>query len=285
MEAASRAARDEAEREALLRKIMKRLSRMDFGEPPPVVARDIHRLIRSATGVDDPYGPEKTRFNAMALELLPSFEKTIASSPDPFAAALSLSVAGNVIDLGAKGTSRNAGLRFSGARNGGALEGDPGEFRASATAKKSSTSPTTPGRSYSTGPSWSALPPGRVTVAVRGGPVINDAVMAAMPGPLESPVSSPSSTTDRRPGTILRDCGASFRKTFQTADCIIAGAGELRDSLRRRRAPLVSFQGEVRHRRGTLRHGDRRPCGDIPAGGREVTAEGVISGVHLRLHG
>jgi uncharacterized protein with ATP-grasp and redox domains len=224
MEAARRAGRNEAETEALLRKIMKRLSRMDFGEPPPAVARDIHRLIRSATGVDDPYGPEKARFNAMALELLPSFEKTIASSPDPFAAALRLAVAGNVIDLGATGdlTEREAFDAVARAMEE-PLKGDLEGFRASAhSAKKILYLADNAGEIVFDAPLLRTLPRGRVTVAVRGRPVINDAVIEdALAAGIADIVPIIDNGSDA-PGTILRDCGASFRKSFRSADLIIA---------------------------------------------------------------
>lgn len=224
MEAARRAARDEAETEALLRKIMKRLSRMDLGESPPAVARGIHRLIRRATGVDDPYGPEKTRFNAMALELLPSFEKTIASSPDPFAAALRLSVAGNVIDLGAKGdlTEREAFDAVARALEE-PLEGDLEGFRAAAlSAKRILYLADNAGEIVFDRPLLGALPTGRVTVAVRGRPVINDAVMEDAVAAGIADIAPVIDNGSDAPGTILRDCGPSFRKAFRSADLIIA---------------------------------------------------------------
>lgn len=224
MEAARRASRDEAETEALLRKIMKRLSRMDFGDSPPAVARGIHRLIRRATGVDDPYGREKARFNAMALELLPSFEKTIASSPDPFAAALRLSVAGNVIDLGAKGdlTEREAFDAVARALEE-PLAGDLEGFRAAAlSAKRILYLADNAGEIVFDRPLLRALPAGGVTVAVRGRPVINDAVMAdAVAAGIADIVPVIDNGSDA-PGTILRDCSPSFRKAFRSADLIIA---------------------------------------------------------------
>ncbi|TFH40714.1 MAG: DUF89 family protein [Chrysiogenales bacterium] len=224
MEAARHAARDEAEMEALLRKIMARLSRMDFREPPPAVAQGIHRIIRRRTGVADPYREAKMRFNAMALEFLPSFEKIIEASADPFTAALCLAVAGNVIDLGAKGdlTEREA---FDAVKQ--ALEeplaGDLEGFRATALSAASILYlADNAGEIVFDAPLLRVLPEARVTVAVRGKPVINDAVMDdAMAAGIADIVPVIENGSDA-PGTILRDCSMAFRKAFRGADLIIA---------------------------------------------------------------
>ena len=94
---------DEIRRESVMRLVFRELSGMDFGQPPPVVAQGIHRLLRHVTGAEDPFRRSKDRFNAMALELLPAFERRVAESAYPFGAAVRLAIAGNVIDLGAKG--------------------------------------------------------------------------------------------------------------------------------------------------------------------------------------
>ena len=67
-----------------------------------------------------------------------------------------------------------------------------------------------------------ALGPGRVTVAVRGHPVINDATRDdAREAGLEGEVELIDNGSDG-PGTILEDCSPAFRERFRAAGLIIA---------------------------------------------------------------
>jgi uncharacterized protein with ATP-grasp and redox domains len=66
------------------------------------------------------------------------------------------------------------------------------------------------------------ISPGRVTLAVRGAPVINDATLAdAQAVGLDKIVEVIDNGSDA-PGTILDDCHSDFRRRFAGADLIIA---------------------------------------------------------------
>jgi uncharacterized protein with ATP-grasp and redox domains len=66
------------------------------------------------------------------------------------------------------------------------------------------------------------LPAGRVTVVVRGAPVINDATRAdAQVAGLDRIAEIIDNGSDA-PGTVLEDCSAQFRERFESADVIIA---------------------------------------------------------------
>jgi uncharacterized protein with ATP-grasp and redox domains len=80
------------------------------------------------------------------------------------------------------------------------------------------------------------LPRERVTVAVRGAPVINDATLAdAEVAGIPNLVPVIDNGSDA-PGTLLEDCSQSFRRHFEEADLIISkGQGNfetLRESCR-----------------------------------------------------
>ena len=66
------------------------------------------------------------------------------------------------------------------------------------------------------------LPPGKVTVAVRGFPVINDATLADAEGAGIHEVAEVIENGSDAPGTILDDCSESFRDRFDKADLVIA---------------------------------------------------------------
>jgi uncharacterized protein with ATP-grasp and redox domains len=66
------------------------------------------------------------------------------------------------------------------------------------------------------------MPPGSVTVAVRGRPVLNDATMEdAEAAGLTQRVRVTDNGSDA-PGTLLEDCSGAFRRLFERADLVVA---------------------------------------------------------------
>ena len=224
LEAARFVTDDPAVQERVLRDVLRSAAEMDLAECPPVVAQRVHRRLRQLTGADDPYRAAKDRFNRMALDMLPDLSATVRRAMDPLARALRLAIAGNVIDLGVDG-----GLTEEEARKAiaGALDepfcGDVEEFRqAMATADDILYLADNAGEIVFDRLLIEQLPTDRVTVAVRGGAVLNDATMAdAEAAGLCDLVETIDNGSDA-PGTILGDCSESFRRRFTTADRIIA---------------------------------------------------------------
>ena len=66
------------------------------------------------------------------------------------------------------------------------------------------------------------MPPGKVTVGVRGFPVINDATMKDAEDTGMTELAEVIDNGSDGPGTILDDCSQSFRDRFDEADLIIA---------------------------------------------------------------
>lgn len=67
--------------------------------PAPFLATLVHRSMREITGVVDPYYAEKKHFNRLSLEQLPRFRRWVAESPTPFETLVRLAIAGNSIDI------------------------------------------------------------------------------------------------------------------------------------------------------------------------------------------
>ncbi len=97
---ASTARAAHARREAIAKRFMERVSRLDFAESPPGVLRHLYGMVREETGVADPYAVEKAAANARALELLPGLRERVRKAEDPLLTALHLSVIGNYLDAG-----------------------------------------------------------------------------------------------------------------------------------------------------------------------------------------
>jgi len=68
--------------------------------PIPEASCLMHRLIRRATCVEDPFEKEKQDYNKLLLGLEDGIREIIRNSGDPFQTALRYALAGNIIDFG-----------------------------------------------------------------------------------------------------------------------------------------------------------------------------------------
>jgi hypothetical protein len=216
---------DEAVQERVLRETLCRVSAMDFELSPPEMGYEIHRLIREYTGCRDPYAAVKQVSNTFALELLPELEQRVHNADDPLEMAARYAVAGNVIDFGVsvhmdhdhymnvirraertpfdgetfdhfRGKLKDADQILYLVDNAGEIVFD---------------------RLF-----IEQMPMERITVAVKGGPILNDATIkdAAAAG-LTERVNVVETGSDA-PGTMLNYCTDEFRTRFDRADMVIA---------------------------------------------------------------
>lgn len=241
-------------REAILRRVMSDLAAADWSASPVAIARQVHRRIREETGATDPYAELKTRMNALALELLPCMRMTVRLADDPLLAVTRLAIAGNLIDAGAKSGIAEEGIRHALCQaSQEPLYGSVRDlFEAAEQAQRILFLADNSGEIIFDRVLIEALPTAKVTVAVRGSPVLNDATMddARVAG-LTDLVSVISNGSDA-PGTILKDCSEEFRRAYAASDLIIAkgqGNFESLDAtgkqvffLLRVKCPLVSQQ-------------------------------------------
>jgi len=219
-----KAVQDETVRERVMRRVMRALRNMDMRRSPPVMAQRIHRIIRETTGNPDPYREVKHRFNRLALDLYPELKARVNQSANPMEAAVRLAIAGNVIDSGVNGDIDETHVRAAvGSAFTEPLVGNLEEFaEALSTADKILYLADNAGEIVFDRLLIERLPPGRVTVAVRGAPVLNDATRAdAEFAGLTDLVEVIDNGSDA-PGTILDDCSEAFRDRFSDADLVIA---------------------------------------------------------------
>jgi len=97
---ARRATADEALQRHILDKVAVLLPGMDLDKSPAALSQVAYEITSRLTGIEDPYRDAKREQNEMALALEAEMRERIKASPDPLVAALHLSAAGNVIDLG-----------------------------------------------------------------------------------------------------------------------------------------------------------------------------------------
>lgn len=207
-----------------MRGILREAARMDFSQSPPVMGQKLHRALRKLAGVDDPYREIKDHFNRVALALLPALSVRIRDASDPFYLALRVAIAGNVIDLGVNGAIRADEVNDAMADVlSEPFYGEVERFRVMARHARSILYlADNAGEIVFDRLLIEQLPLERVTVAVRGMPVLNDATRTdAEAAGLCGLVEIMDNGSDA-PGTILADCSEDFRYRFGMADLIIA---------------------------------------------------------------
>lgn len=77
------------------------LATLDLQQSPPANAEAVYRIIAEISGCDDPYLPIKKHSNQQALKVAASLKAEHGQQPIPFSLALRLAIAGNAIDYGA----------------------------------------------------------------------------------------------------------------------------------------------------------------------------------------
>ncbi len=199
------------------------LREIQMDQPPPYFAQKVQRKIREISGNPDPYKRFKDHFNKTALDLYPNLKSMVSDSKDPFHTAVSIALAGNIMDLATNNRVRL--LRTIHKVTASTLEIDHVD------ALKESLEDAqnllyigdNAGETVMDRLLIEQFPQEIKTVyAVRGGPVINDATVedAIFAGIHE--IARVVSNGSDAPGTILEDCSEDFRKLFAGAECIIA---------------------------------------------------------------
>jgi len=216
---------DERLHEKVLREALQMASEMDLSWNPPAMAQKIHRFIREITGIDDPYLEVKNRFNTLALQLYPELKKRVEASIDPVETAVRLAIAGNIIDFGVNS------------------DVEPGQVEQTIIESLTDTLDTGSLEVFKNVISQAhdilylgdnageivfdrllieQLPCEKITFVVKGGPILNDAVIedARNTGLME--IVDVIDNGSDAPGTILDDCSEMFRRRFEQSDMIIA---------------------------------------------------------------
>ncbi len=228
LEAARMASDDTGLQQKMMRRVLSEAAGFSFEQPPPVMGRRIHRIVQEETGDPDPYRRAKRRSNEMGRDLLERFRPVVEKSDRPFETALRLAIAANVIDLGAK-TERelNEGAVLA------EMEAAPDEplpqADVQALREAIGSAETVLYLTDNAGEiffdrlliEWLPGAP-EVTVAVRGGPVINDATSEDAEDAAMGEVAELITTGSATPGVVLEDCSAPFRKRFREAEVVIA---------------------------------------------------------------
>jgi len=216
---------DEQIHEKVVREVLRLAADLDMSQSPPVIGQRIHRLIRKLICNNDPYHELKERFNRLALRICAELEERVRTSEDPLETAVRLAIAGNIIDLGVKTSIKESDVEkiirdcLTADFDSRQVE----EFRnAVSRAEKILYLADNAGEIVFDRLLIEQLPYEKVTVVVKGNPVINDATIEDADVAGLSRIVEVIDNGSDAPGTILESCSQAFRNRFAESDLVIA---------------------------------------------------------------
>ncbi len=225
LDSARLATDDEQIHEKVVRETLRLAADLDMSQSPPAIGQQIHRLIRKLIGNKDPYHELKKQFNRLAMRICTELAECVGTSKDPLETAVRLAIAGNIIDLGVKTSIAESDIEriindsLTADFDGRQIEG----FRnAVGQAEKILYLADNAGEIVFDRLLIEQLPYEKITVVVKGQPVINDATMedAEFVGLTE--ITEVIDNGSDGPGTIMETCSQAFCSRFEDADLIIA---------------------------------------------------------------
>jgi len=229
LEAARLVSDDPSFHEKILRRACQIAAELDYSAPPPAMGRDIHRLIRRISGVEDPYRETKVRFNDFILGMMPGLKKKVEQSPDPLETALKLAIGGNVIDFGVNINLTRTDIGKT-VRQALAHELDKKTFaqfkNSVANAKRILYVGDNAGEVVfdrlfieTIKQSFSHV---EITFVVRGTPILNDVTMEDARQAGMDQVANVVANGSDAPGCLLDDCSEEFHRHLSRADLLIS---------------------------------------------------------------
>lgn len=226
LEAGRRISQDEELIGQALRKILNQISDFDLSLSPPEMGQKIHRILRREIGNNDPYLQIKKDSTQIALSIAPQVRKQIKQSDKAFETAVRFAIAGNILDFALLSVWDDEKIKASFAK----AEHHPIDTamveklqQALQRAKSVLILADNAGETVFDRLLIEQLPEHlEITYAVKGSPVINDAVEAdAIEAGIDELTNVIDNGTDA-PGTLLHQCSFSFIEHFSSADVIIA---------------------------------------------------------------
>jgi hypothetical protein len=221
VEAARLAGADERQQSEILGRVLDLLRDVPLSSVPPEIVRQVHRVVRDVTGVEDPYQEMKAQSTEEALTLYPWLKTILAEAEDKLETAARLSIAGNIIDMGPNPAYdlRDEVMRVLAEP----FAADDSEALLSTLNEADSVLylADNAGETVFDRLLIEAID-APVIYAVKGRPIINDATVEDARAAGVDQVAEVMSNGSDSPGTLLEACSEAFRRTYDEADLIIA---------------------------------------------------------------
>jgi len=85
----------------VIREVLKKLQKIDYNKSPAYNSNMAYHTFSQITGIDDPYHDVKIKYNKGVMKLYPRLVEIVKNSTDRLYAAAKIAITGNVIDFGA----------------------------------------------------------------------------------------------------------------------------------------------------------------------------------------
>lgn len=208
--------------EPAMRALLDYLSKIDYNQSPPKLGREMHRIIRDVLQNPDPYYDIKQKFNRLMLDYYPDLKKLVDEANDPFQMALRLAIAGNIIDYGPNHLF-DINKTLEQAKSIVLAINDSESLQESISQSKmllylgDNAGEIVMDRIF-----LETINHPNVYFAVRGAPIINDALIEDAELVGINKIAKVITNGDDAPGTILENTSAEFRDVFEKADLVIS---------------------------------------------------------------
>lgn len=222
---------------SILHQVLGLLQEMPEGVTPPEIGDKVHQVVREVTGVEDPYFEVKRLATEKAHSLLPRLKELVRNANNPLAAALRLSIAGNIIDFGPNPEYDLWEVVEQSLYEDFAIDDTPTLWEELSNAKSILFLADNAGETVFDGLFIEVLKK-PVVYAVRGGPVLNDATAEDARAAGIDRIAEVVDNGARVPGTVLSRCSDAFIERFQKADLIISKGMGNYETLSEVRAPI-----------------------------------------------
>ena len=188
------------------------------------MSRSINRILKSGTGLDDPYRDQKDLANRWMMAFLSDLKRRTRKR-EPFDLAVRLAVAGNIIDLGAYPTIEKQKIldTIESITDADFFIDHGAELKAAADrAERILYIADNAGEIVFDKLLVSRLPAGRVTFVVRGKPVLNDATREDAAAVGIDTIARVIDTGVDVPGLLLSECSVEVLDHFRKADLVLS---------------------------------------------------------------
>lgn len=221
IEAARHAGADDPQVKAVLQSALQTILKLEERATPPEIAGAIHRTVRKALAIEDPYEKEKEKSTCEALAIYSDLNNLAGGGSD-IETLLRIAIAGNIIDAGVGG--RHGDLRTTVERvlaQPFAIDDSGKLIREMARHAHILYLADNAGETVFDRVFIEKID-NAVTYAVKGHPVLNDATVAdALAAGLDRCAAIVDNGSDA-PGTVLDSCSLAFKRIFESSDLIIA---------------------------------------------------------------
>lgn len=234
LEAAKISGADEKTQNRILIELSQKLPDFSLASSPPEMGRLVYRLVADITGRQDPYLEIKQESNKFAFSMYSELKERIASSPDPLLEAVEIAIVGNIIDYGIHNSTdiseRIRGLLIKEEQAVKEVEQKFFNYPAFKTALTQAENILYLGDNAGEIVFDRLLieeikrlyPDKEITFAVKGGAIINDALMADAEECGITGITRIITNGADAPGTLPSLCSPEFLKAYNQAQLIIS---------------------------------------------------------------